>query len=164
MRLKIRSIFVSLNLGNPKVRTFLATLAIAAIGLGPLAQTVRADTASLTINGGTTGTFTYGQTWTVNLSSDFPNTSFTLCSSESGQQNQNCIANQGTTDANGNWTSSALLRSRCLREHGLSGLNFLRDSNRISSHIPSKRHRLSSAPARPLRRPLPVRLRPFRLP
>lgn len=58
----------------------------------------------LEINGATYASYPIGTAWTLKLTSNMPNTSFTICDINNG--NQSCTPNWGTTDANGSWTSS----------------------------------------------------------
>lgn len=64
--------------------------------------------ASLTINNTTGGNYTVGDAWTLRLTSNIPNTTFSMCGTHiPGVQIVTCTPNWGTTDANGNWTSSS---------------------------------------------------------
>jgi hypothetical protein len=60
---------------------------------------------SLTINGANSGTFTVGQSGTLNLTSSLPSTMFTLCTIDNHGV-QSCTPNWATTDGNGAWTYS----------------------------------------------------------
>ncbi len=58
------------------------------------------SSTALTINGTTIGSFTVGQKWTLDITSNMPKTNFSFC------VNSNSSCNPYTTDANGNWTLS----------------------------------------------------------
>ena len=94
----MRKLISSRNIGLLRL-TFVVAM-VAFLGFSPMAH---ATIANFTINGGTSGSFTIGEGWTINLASDAPNTSFTMCGTQNGVQS--CTPNWGVTDSGGNWSA-----------------------------------------------------------
>jgi uncharacterized repeat protein (TIGR01451 family) len=111
MRLQKRNLFAWARLQNRTMHVFLAVFGIVTMAFGPLTQVARADFASMTINTGTTGNFTVGQPWTLNVNSSFPNTAFNLCAIHPNGV-QDCtpagtlFPGNGSTNAIGAWTGT----------------------------------------------------------
>ena len=81
----------------------------AAFAAGVLFAAAQTATGSpiltLAVNGGSGTSYAVGQSWTLDLASAAPDSSLTMCAVVNGGQ-QSCTPDWGTTDANGNWTSS----------------------------------------------------------
>jgi hypothetical protein len=76
-----------------------AVLDIGAGGSGGSSGSPGSSSASLSL----VSSFKVGQDWTLKVSSNMPNTPFTLCGTHDTQV-ATCAPNFGTTDRNGSWT------------------------------------------------------------
>ena len=74
-----------------------------------------APSANLTINGVTTGSFTVGQNWTFNMTSNQPNATIDLCAVHPDGAEDCTPTSQlnfsGSTDPNGGWTATGTFQS-----------------------------------------------------
>ncbi|MGC9968111.1 MAG: PA14 domain-containing protein, partial [Minisyncoccia bacterium] len=91
-----------------KITTVVGWLSLGFLLVGTVGVTTAqaaSHTASLAINGGTSGaTYSVGTPWTLTLTTNIPNSTFTMCGTQNG--GPSCTPNWGVTDGNGNWTQS----------------------------------------------------------